>query len=1009
MKNKVWICLVLSVTFLALTTARAQNYIYATGNPTFSAQIPIENGFINVNNGDIHIEIPLAVHQQRGRLNLNERLVYDSRIWKINLNPNTGGYWWQPTNVPGSMGGWSFYSGIESGSVGYSTRPSSAGCLPYTVNWYFNWTDPQGTTHSFPGVQTLKYNYVPPNCNPLTTGVNQTANSSGYASDGSGYLATVTNYTDVVITDKEGNQFSPAVIESNPSPTTPEVTDSNGNFWSQDSNGNLIDTLGRTPVKVSQSGNQTYYDVLGFNGVLNRYTVTTETVNYSTSFSQSAVTDVSGSFTAIQSISLPDGSSYSFTYDPGSYGELTSVTLPSGGVIQYTYTNFLDSFQNMNRWVHTRVKDGGTTTFAPSTISNCTGSAGCQEKMIVTDPSQNDTVYTFTLDSSTVLNASSWNTAIDAYKGLSTSGGTKIKSVDTAYAYASYPVSLNEAGVDQIVGSYLVPSTITTDTILQDAGYTSQTLTALDGTGTVPTSVKMWDYYSGSTPSTPTVQTAYLYYGLFPRQVTVSDGSGNQISETTYSYDQGTPAPASPVHSGAPITGVRNNLTTTAQWVNSTGATLNTTATYDTAGTVLTSTDPNGTTTYHYDSTDTFATSIAPPTPYSGVSLTSTASYDPSTGLLLTTTDPNGLVTGANTTYVSYDWAGRPTQINYPDQGQMIAGYTATSAGSQNQIVAGSWTSTQNQFDGYGRLSRQAVGNGQSTNPYYQTDYCYDANGRLQFKSYPYQGTGWGTPKVCSGAGDSYTYDALGRPLTITHSDGYAYAYAYTGRSVKTTDENGVQRILLNGAFGQIDWICELSSNSQMPSSGAPVNCGLDIAGTGFLTQYGYSLPSHEMIIAQGNQTRVFQTDWLGRPILATEPERGNTTYSYAYSTQPGLGLTVIRSRGTANQANPSNSLRQQPNMILSAGLSVSSTPMEHPQRPLPTMPPPVGPRPASRRTSKGISRRTIASRLPVVQEASSDTTPWGVSRCNIPVYRRAAATQLTIERSHIRITWPAC
>jgi hypothetical protein len=288
--------------------------------------LKFENGFINVNNGDIHIEIPLAVHQQRGRLNLNERLVYDSRIWKINLNPNTGGYWWQPTNVPGSMGGWSFYSGIESGSVGYSTRPSSAGCLPYTVNWYFNWTDPQGTTHSFPGVQTLKYNYVPPNCNPLTTGVNQTANSSGYASDGSGYLATVTNYTDVVITDKEGNQFSPAVIESNPSPTTPEVTDSNGNFWSQDSNGNLIDTLGRTPVKVSQSGNQTYYDVLGFNGVLNRYTVTTETVNYSTSFSQSAVTDVSGSFTAIQSISLPDGSSYSFTYDPGSYGELTSVT-----------------------------------------------------------------------------------------------------------------------------------------------------------------------------------------------------------------------------------------------------------------------------------------------------------------------------------------------------------------------------------------------------------------------------------------------------------------------------------------------------------------------------------------------------------------------------------------------------------------------------------------------------------------------------------------------------------
>src|ERR1700749_4406192 len=111
MKKRFLMFLCLGVALIAQVRAHAQNYLYATGNPTFSAQIPIENGFINVNNGDIHIEIPLAVHQQRGRLTLNERLVYDSRIWKIALNPNTGGNWWQPTNVPNSMGGWSFYSG----------------------------------------------------------------------------------------------------------------------------------------------------------------------------------------------------------------------------------------------------------------------------------------------------------------------------------------------------------------------------------------------------------------------------------------------------------------------------------------------------------------------------------------------------------------------------------------------------------------------------------------------------------------------------------------------------------------------------------------------------------------------------------------------------------------------------------------------------------------------------------------------------------------------------------
>jgi hypothetical protein len=106
MKKSLATSLCLGLALIAQSRAQAQNYVYATGSPTSSTQIPIENGFINVNNGDIHIEIPLAVHQQRGRLQLNERLVYDSRIWKIALNPSTGGNWWQPTNVPNSMGGY---------------------------------------------------------------------------------------------------------------------------------------------------------------------------------------------------------------------------------------------------------------------------------------------------------------------------------------------------------------------------------------------------------------------------------------------------------------------------------------------------------------------------------------------------------------------------------------------------------------------------------------------------------------------------------------------------------------------------------------------------------------------------------------------------------------------------------------------------------------------------------------------------------------------------------------
>lgn len=415
MRKSAVVCLCLVLALSAKTQLHAQNYVYATGNPSFSTQIPIENGFINVNNGEIHMEIPLATHTQRGRLPLNERLIYDSRIWKI---VNSSGYSWQPTNVPNSMGGWVFSSGAGVGTISYGQDGGTTWCNPgnliygyYQTNQYDHWvwTDPQGTSHTF-FVSTVQY-VQQGGCTTVPSGIDS---ASGYASDGSGYFIKLSNYTTAVIYDSAGNAYYPTAAGVNPAANSPLIEDSNGNYLSADTSGNVIDSLGRTPVLITTSGNHIYYDVLASGGARARYTVTTETINYNTAFGQQAVNDVQGSFYAIQSIQLPDGSSYSFTYDSGTasgnYGELTGVTLPTGGTVQYTYANFLDSFQNQNRWIHTRVKDGGTTTLAPATISNCTSSSGCQEKTIITSPTGNDTVYTFTLDPSALANASSWVT-----------------------------------------------------------------------------------------------------------------------------------------------------------------------------------------------------------------------------------------------------------------------------------------------------------------------------------------------------------------------------------------------------------------------------------------------------------------------------------------------------------------------------------------------------------------------------------------------------------------------
>ena len=87
----------------AISSCQAQSYVYATGTPSFSTAFPVELGFVDVANGNLHIEIPLASPPQRGSLVATEKLVYDSRIWQP-----VGGVW-SPTNGAGSMLGWQFF------------------------------------------------------------------------------------------------------------------------------------------------------------------------------------------------------------------------------------------------------------------------------------------------------------------------------------------------------------------------------------------------------------------------------------------------------------------------------------------------------------------------------------------------------------------------------------------------------------------------------------------------------------------------------------------------------------------------------------------------------------------------------------------------------------------------------------------------------------------------------------------------------------------------------------
>src|SRR5947199_8560129 len=102
-----------------------QTYANQIGLPAFSAPYPVENGYVNMPNGNLHLEFPIATVEVRGGRKLTWKLVYDSLMWRTILGvPPYPGDSWQSDN-----GGWRFQSPYT-GSLPYSS--STNYCDPGT-------------------------------------------------------------------------------------------------------------------------------------------------------------------------------------------------------------------------------------------------------------------------------------------------------------------------------------------------------------------------------------------------------------------------------------------------------------------------------------------------------------------------------------------------------------------------------------------------------------------------------------------------------------------------------------------------------------------------------------------------------------------------------------------------------------------------------------------------------------------------------------------------------------
>jgi hypothetical protein len=405
-----------------------------TGVPPFSSVGGGSFDTVNLGNLNVHFAVP-TVHKAGRGMPFTYDLGYDSSVWY----PTTvNGV---PTWTPVFNWGWTAQTAVNTGYLSFYGL--SHRCDDFIHFWQtygsFVYHDSGGGSHSFSGGLV----YDPNNCDSGTVStLHATAtDNSGLAFSASLNSAGAVNLTTVTTT--HGTVINPAWnLPSGSTLAAASVADSNGNVLSINNSGVITDTLNQTALTISGSGTPSSPVKLTYtppNGVSVPYTINYISKNVRTNFQCSGINDVTiSNASLVNSIVLPDGSQYSFTYETtpnnSSYvtGRLASVTLPTGGTITYNYT-------------YTGTNDGivcadGSTAVLERTLSPggqwkySRSGSGSSWTTTVSDPNTpaNQTQIKFQEDTSTNPTGNFYETQRLVYQG-SVSSGTLLNTTLTCY------------------------------------------------------------------------------------------------------------------------------------------------------------------------------------------------------------------------------------------------------------------------------------------------------------------------------------------------------------------------------------------------------------------------------------------------------------------------------------------------------------------------------------------------------------------------------------------------
>jgi RHS repeat-associated protein len=823
-------------------------------------------------------------------------------------SPDLGGY----VTVPHLRASWSFlgdYSDYVGGTIhsNYSLFCNSG----------FVFRDEYGTSYTFT---------VARDCSNTGGSGAQTQHTFPVAdsNESHGVKLDASNPNDIVVWTKNGSAYHFPAITTFPAGSTssgPQVTNSydydflkivdpNGNAITKSGN-TITDSVGHT-ISFSNGG-VTWTDSNGQSQTVTFSpgpvgpAVTTQAT--SCQFTNQFQSSYQGTFlwggsdlgtfneASGTAITFPGGAVYNVEFDQ--LGAISKVIYPGGGYARYDYANAHPSFFLPDLTCSADYREVAAKHVCAGTSGACSAateatttyditaypipSNGVNCSIDVVDPAGNRTKYNFNSAcnaGSTWVSSNPVETDRFYYQGQS----TLIESVHTDYTFGPLPSqvtrTLNDVSpnlVSKIVTSYETVS----ETYPEPPNGGNVTGSALIDN---PTEIDEYDF-DGSLKrkTTYTWQTGGNYDAGTghildrPLSKTVTDPATNKQSTTTYSND-----------TIGNLLGVTNGGTNTPS--------VTTQYQRNTYGDVTLLTDPKlNQTQFTYTSPwiDTACAQSAdssgkPSSVKNALNQITAYKYYSCSGLLASVTDPN-----LNPTTFHYDARGRLIETDYPDGGQSTASIIDVSpqsvASARKINTQGAAVTTNTFLDGLSRPIQSQLTSDPDCPTGDKTDTTYDALGRVATVSNPYCGSTY----VLT----TYAYDALGRTQQITHPDNTTALTTYIGRATQVQDEgNGTQRVTRisqSDALGRLLSLCEVSpgpfigaggssSTSLVGSNGAPVACGQDIAGTGFLTTYQYDGLSNLFQVNQtGIASRTFTYDSLSRLLTASNPESGSISYAY--------------------------------------------------------------------------------------------------------------------------------